>query len=326
MFSFLLCVGLVSVVFGCGEDIGEVRWVESTNNVSPDGNFPYGQDRQGTYFVCRGKIDGEVFGGSYLHDSGNSKICRVARIGEIKELEYFEVLACAPSSIWSPVFMKLIPNNAYAVGKDIICRGTSDNNPTLGTIGYIMKFDEETAEWTKELTCNGIVYSNKGYAVGTLNSFNILTLTNREVITDADEESNTFDLIKPNSRNLISFNAKASEDLTMIFKDNMDKTVFEILLGGLYNSLTAVRTPKTDQKYTNSSYTPYVLDELSFVGYFLYWDESSIAMGQAIKYPNVIPPTTTLLTLKDAEINGTTKFSLRSSKKATWHISCQCDE
>lgn len=320
MLSFLLYVGLVSVVLGCGENLGEVKWVDSSNNISPDGNFPYGSDSRGTYFICKGEWGGVVYGGSYLQ-STDTKICRVInKDEEIKELTVFSVLVCAPSSIWSPALKKLIPNNAYAVGNDTICRGTSSNNPTIGTIGRILKFNEATSEWNEELVCRGIIYSKKTYVVGPLESFSVLTMTNTGVVTSNDEENETIDLFEPKARNIITFNAKATDELTMTFKDNKGKTVFEILLGGLYNSITAVRTRATGDQYTNSSYTPYILDELNYGGYFLYWDETHIAIGQAIKYPNVVPSKTPILSLECSDIKGVTKFSLKSRINAFWHI------
>lgn len=312
------------MVLGCGRDIGQVKWVKSTNNISPDGNFPYGSDSRGMYFICKGEINGVVYGGSYFQTTDN-KICHVIKDEEIKELDIFSVLVCAPSSIWSPVLKKLIPNNAYSVGNDTFCRGTSSNNPTIGTIGRVLKFHEETSEWTEELVCRGIIYSKKTYVLGPLESFSVLALTNREVVTGNDDEAETFDLFDPKAQNLIAFNAKASDDLTITFKDDKGKTVFEMLLGGLYNSITAVRTWETGDKYVNSSYTPYVLDDLSYKGYFLYWDEKYIAIGQAIKYPNVVPSKTPILSLEGTDIKGVTKFSLKSRTKAFWHIFCHCD-
>lgn len=330
MFSLLLYVGLVSLVLGCGEDIGELKWVESTNNIAPDGNFPYGKDdSQGMYFICRGEIDGITYGGSYLQQS-KTKICRVIKNGTLTELTTFEVLVCAPSSMWTPAFNKIIPNNAYLVGSDIMCRGVSTSSPAIGTIGKIRKCEEEgQITCTDTAACHTILPSKDGYTTGQIENFNVLTVTNKAIITNGDEEIESSAFLKPNETNLISFNAKAAEDLTITIRSDIDSilpimnnTIFEILFGGLHNSITAVRT-QSGEKYANSSYTPYVLDELTYVGFYLYWDKDTLAMGTATKYPSVSPARTPFLThrLKKG-LGGATKISLKSSKRALWHIFC----
>lgn len=323
MFSYLVFLGSIVVVLGCGADIDEVKWVDSSNNIAPDRNFPYIDHASEKYFVCKGEFNGILYGGTYIQST--KKICKIIVNGEVKDLTNFSVLVCAPSSMWIPVIDKLLPNNAFKVGIDTMCRGRATNNQVLiGTLGKTIECDEETTLCTETLVCRGFSKTGDSYNVELASNFRVLTMTTRSVVTEGSIWSQTFNLTKQKPSNIISFNAKATRDLSIVFLNKNGELVFELLVGGLNNSITAIRTWKAPNQYANSTYTPYVADEFNYAGYYIYWDTDNILIGYAIKSPAVIPPSSPLVSLTKAEIEGVTSFKLQSSTQAFWHIFCEC--
>ncbi|KAL5292325.1 hypothetical protein ACFFRR_011242 [Megaselia abdita] len=302
------CVGLftVTLVSACGENFGDIIWVNEDDFVPPD-----------QIYICRGHHEGETLIGTYFAGE-NTKSCLVSQNNRVIELESFEVLKCAESGIWTPVLGNILPSNVFSFdGEKIIhaCRDVN-SNPTIGTVKKATCSEDSCLE---KSVCEIVVFESKISKIVSLDRFTVFTVTNTMIETDLNKNSENYSLKEPLQIRTLSFNVKAKEQITILFKSDAGKLLFEILIGGLQNSITAIRKGGYDM-FSNTTHTMSVLEEESFMSFWVYWEQGGLAVGRADKYLEPLESTNAMITLRDSGVFGITKYSVKSSLPTSWNF------
>uniref|UniRef100_T1GB64 Uncharacterized protein n=1 Tax=Megaselia scalaris TaxID=36166 RepID=T1GB64_MEGSC len=97
----------------CSKNFEGLEWTQI-------GDFESKTSKQ--YFICRGFDKESNCVGTFVTESKD--ICYAICNEKSKELKDFEILQCAESGIWAPVFDQYIPYNSFDLGK-------SEKNPSM---------------------------------------------------------------------------------------------------------------------------------------------------------------------------------------------------
>lgn len=304
------CVGLLAVgsISGCSETFEEIIWVDQD----------FAPEITDQTYICRGKIDGIVLIGSYV--PGEKRVCLVNHKNRAVELKLFKVLECAASGIWTPLWGNILPSNIYSFdgSRPLHACRYMDKNQTIGVVRNVICSEEDDLSCVEKVVCDVLELKNKKYRRVELDKFTIFSTTNTMVETDIDKGSKTYDLVDPLQIRSLSFNVKASQQVALFFKPDPKTTLFEILIGGLDNSITAIRKGGYIM-YSNTTHTMSVLEVDSYVSFWVSWGKGSLTIGRADKYlmPRVAS-TKPVISLKDSGVFGINKYSVKSASPTAW--------
>lgn len=305
-------VFIIQSISGCSKNFEGLEWTQI-------GDFESKTSKQ--YFICRGFDKESNCVGTFVTESKD--ICYAICNEKSKELKDFEILQCAESGIWAPVFDQYIPYNSFDLGKSrekpiYACRGFEGE--TIGVVTRVTCTDQERCE--EKLVCKIVVMDKLSFhKTKQLDKFTIFTTTNTLIKTDIDKDSDNILIQDPYQHKILTFNLKAKHEVTLSFKNSFGTSLFEILIGGLENSIIAIRKGKSYSMYSNTSQALNVLRESEFLGFWVYWGKSTLEFGKADKY---LKPQSkednSIISLRDAFVYGITKYLLASESDAEWHI------
>lgn len=305
-FVGILAIGLIS---GCSDTLEDILWVDG------ESFEPSVFDQ---LYICRVRQNGTIFVGSYVAAEA-TKFCLVNHNDGFQELKSFEVLECAASGIWTPTFGNILPSNVYSLGVDqpvYACKDVN-GNPAIGVVKELPCSSSDVS-CVKEVVCEVLVFGKLAGSTVELDKFTVFSTTNIAVETDISKESEHFDLKEPLQIRMLSFNVKSKEQASLLLREESGTTLFEILIGGLQNSITAIRKGGY-QMFSNTAHTMSILDEDNYVSFYVHWGKGVLIFGRANKYLEpALNSTMNVISLKDSGVFGIKKFSVKSSSESTW--------
>lgn len=308
-----LCVGLIGVglISGCSDTFEEIKWVDGKG---------FEAEITDQFYICRGQHEGKVLVGTYVPEENG--VCVVNNKRVALELNQFEVLECAASGIWTPVLGNTLPNNVYSFDAGLpvyACRNVT-SNPTIGVVRKFSCSEKSDESCVEKFICEVLVFEKTVTKPLQLDQFTIFTTTNMMIETEQLEESDIFEVVDPLQTRILSFNVKAEAEATLYLLNNDSSGLFEILIGGLQNSITAIKKAGY-RMFSNTTHTMNILDEDAYVSFWVYWNTGVLAIGRADKYlePRVISMNP-VIALKDSGVFGIRKYSVTSVSETSWNF------
>lgn len=308
------CVGLLGVglISGCSDTFEEIKWVDGKG---------FETEITDQFYICRGQHEGKVLVGTYVPEENG--ICVVNYKRDVLELNDFEVLECAASGIWTPVLGNILPSNIYSFeeeGRAVHACRDAQNNPTIGVVKQHICPEQRDESCEEKLVCEILVFEKSVTKPLQLDKFTVFTTTNTMIETELIAESDLFDLVDPLQTRVLSFNIKARAEVTLFLLHKDTSILFEVLIGGLQNSIAAIRKGGY-RMFSNTTHAMNILDDDSYVSFWVYWNTGVLAIGRADKYlePRVVS-IQPVITLKDSGVFGIRKYSVTSVSETSWNF------
>uniref|UniRef100_T1GEH0 Farnesoic acid O-methyl transferase domain-containing protein n=1 Tax=Megaselia scalaris TaxID=36166 RepID=T1GEH0_MEGSC len=307
------CVGffIIKLISGCNDNFEDIQWIHIKDFESSGTK---------TYHICRGLNQELNCVGTYVSET--TKICHAICSDEPAELKEFEILQCAQSGIWTPVYDNNIPKNSYnfvdyEIQPTFACRGVEGNQ----TIGVVRKAKCDRKKCVEKFICEIVVLDKLSNSkTEQWDRFTIFTITNTNIETNIDKDSDNIIIPDYVQSRIFSFNLKAKEEVVLYLKTESGTTLFEILIGGLKNSITGIRKGASYVMYSNTTHTLNILKEKEFIGFWVYWGQGTLIFGKGDKY--LEPQSehqTSIISLQDSGVFGITKYLMKSSSPAVWN-------